>query len=197
MSVYCDWLRYFDLQLLSQCGSTYNCQSRSVYEIHQDVSGALSKQPTNNKPDIRRSPEIHLACGRDVQQCWKMTSCLGEGLSSDLLLSAISVPLSCHFLSSVLSCLIIRLQTFCRLVSASGRHSARFPEMSLLVVIDVAVKFQESVTLPRPVRIRRAKDNRIRSSDHSENRVQRQSVLLGTVMKVQQSLRNVVLILQW
>ena len=33
VSVYCDWVR-FDLQLLSQCGSTYNSLSRSVPEIH-------------------------------------------------------------------------------------------------------------------------------------------------------------------
>ena len=32
-----------DLQLLSQCGSTYNCLSRSVPEIHSHVAGTLSK----------------------------------------------------------------------------------------------------------------------------------------------------------
>ena len=34
----------FDLQLLSQCGSTYNCLGRS--EIHWHVAGTLSNQPT-------------------------------------------------------------------------------------------------------------------------------------------------------
>ena len=38
-----------DLQLLSQCGSTHNCLSRSVPEIHSHVAGTLSKQPTNRK----------------------------------------------------------------------------------------------------------------------------------------------------
>ena len=33
--VYCDWVReQFNLQLLSQCGSTCNCLSRSASEIH-------------------------------------------------------------------------------------------------------------------------------------------------------------------
>ena len=36
-----------DLQLPSQCGSTYNCLSRSVPEIHWHVAGTSSKQPTN------------------------------------------------------------------------------------------------------------------------------------------------------
>ena len=33
MLVYCDWVRNFDLLLLSQCGSMYNCVSGSVPEI--------------------------------------------------------------------------------------------------------------------------------------------------------------------
>ena len=41
------WDRKFDLQLLSQCGSMYNCLSRSISEIHWHVAGALSKQATN------------------------------------------------------------------------------------------------------------------------------------------------------
>ena len=36
----------FDLQLLSQCGRTYNCLSRSVPEIHLHVAGTLSNQRT-------------------------------------------------------------------------------------------------------------------------------------------------------
>ena len=48
VSVYCDWVRWkFDLQLLSQCGSTYNCLSRSVPVIHSHVAGMLSNQKTN------------------------------------------------------------------------------------------------------------------------------------------------------
>ena len=36
VAAYCDWVRkkVGDLQFLSQCSSTYNCQSRSVPEIH-------------------------------------------------------------------------------------------------------------------------------------------------------------------
>ena len=43
--------RKFDLQLLSQCGLTLNCPSRSVPEIHENVAGTLNnQQPTNNNP---------------------------------------------------------------------------------------------------------------------------------------------------
>ena len=41
------WDGKFDLQLLSQCGSTQNCLSRSVPEIHSHVAGMLSNQQTN------------------------------------------------------------------------------------------------------------------------------------------------------
>ena len=34
----------FDLQFLSQCGSTYNCLSTFTPEIHQHVVGTLSNQ---------------------------------------------------------------------------------------------------------------------------------------------------------
>ena len=44
VSVYYDWERYNDLQLPSQCGSTYNCTSRSVPEIHYHVAGTFSNQ---------------------------------------------------------------------------------------------------------------------------------------------------------
>ena len=44
------WDGKFDLQLLSQCGSMYNCLSRSVPEIHWHVAGTLSKQAT--KPNL-------------------------------------------------------------------------------------------------------------------------------------------------
>ena len=37
----------FDLQLLSQCDSTYTCLSRSVPEIHLHVAGTLCNQPAN------------------------------------------------------------------------------------------------------------------------------------------------------
>ena len=39
-----------DLQLLSQCGSTQNCLSRSVPEIHSHVAGTLNKQASNQLP---------------------------------------------------------------------------------------------------------------------------------------------------
>ena len=39
-----------DLQLLSECGSTSNCLSRSVPEIHWPVAGTLIKQPGNQVP---------------------------------------------------------------------------------------------------------------------------------------------------
>ena len=41
--------RKFDLQLLSQCGSTYTCLSRPVPEIHLHVAWTLSNQSTNKK----------------------------------------------------------------------------------------------------------------------------------------------------
>ena len=41
----CD--RKFDLQLLSQCGSSYNCLLGSVNEIHLHVAGGLSNQNTS------------------------------------------------------------------------------------------------------------------------------------------------------
>ena len=43
------WDEKFGLQLLSQCGSTYNCLSRSVPEIHSCVPGTLNNQPTNKQ----------------------------------------------------------------------------------------------------------------------------------------------------
>ena len=47
MSVYSDWVRWkVDMQLLSQCGSTYNCLSRTVPEIYLHVAGTLSSQLT-------------------------------------------------------------------------------------------------------------------------------------------------------
>ena len=41
------WDVNFDLQLLSRCGSMYNCLSRSVPEIHWHVAGMLSNLPIN------------------------------------------------------------------------------------------------------------------------------------------------------
>ena len=41
--------RKFNLQLLSQCGSTYNWLRRSVPEIHKHVSGMLSNQQTTQR----------------------------------------------------------------------------------------------------------------------------------------------------
>ena len=43
----CD--RKFDLQLLSQCGSSHICSSRSVAGMHKHVAGTLSKQATNKQ----------------------------------------------------------------------------------------------------------------------------------------------------
>ena len=40
--------RKFDLQLLTPCGCTYSCLSRSVPDIHWHVAGMLTNQPTNN-----------------------------------------------------------------------------------------------------------------------------------------------------
>ena len=53
-----------DLQVLSQCGSTSNCLSRSVPEIHWHVAGSLSNQPTNKQT----VPEKRLACSWDCKQ---------------------------------------------------------------------------------------------------------------------------------
>ena len=41
------WDGKLDLQPPSRCGSTYNCLSRSVPEIHWHVAGTLSKQASN------------------------------------------------------------------------------------------------------------------------------------------------------
>ena len=62
----------FDLQLLSQCGSTYNCLSRSVPEIHTHVAGTLSNQQTNQKLDVvsslmRSTPKVQPAM--DSETC--------------------------------------------------------------------------------------------------------------------------------
>ena len=47
LSVYRDWVGgKFNLQLLSQCGSTYTWLGRSVPEVHQSVAGTLSNQHT-------------------------------------------------------------------------------------------------------------------------------------------------------
>ena len=64
------WDGKFDLQLLSQCGSTYTCLSRSVPEIHSHVAGTLSNQPTNkqtNKPI--RDPTC-----RDLRWCTSLNT---------------------------------------------------------------------------------------------------------------------------
>ena len=54
VSVYCDLVRWkvLDWQLLSQCGSTCNCVSRYVPEIHSPVAGTLSNQQTNSGTDL-------------------------------------------------------------------------------------------------------------------------------------------------
>ena len=46
-----EWDGKFGLQLLFQCGSTYNCLSRSVPKIHSHVAGTLSNQPTKDTID--------------------------------------------------------------------------------------------------------------------------------------------------
>ena len=48
MSIYSDWVRW---KVLSQCGSTYTCLSRSVPEIHSHVAGTQSNQQTNQSFD--------------------------------------------------------------------------------------------------------------------------------------------------
>ena len=45
-------LRLGNLQLISLCGSTYNCLSRSVPEIHKRVAVTLSSQPTNQQTPV-------------------------------------------------------------------------------------------------------------------------------------------------
>ena len=47
VSIYCGCVRKLVLQFLSQCGSTYNCLSRSVPDIHKYVTGTKTNQPTN------------------------------------------------------------------------------------------------------------------------------------------------------
>ena len=46
--------RKLDLQLLSQCGSTLNCLSRSVPEIHSHVAGTLSNQQSKTKQSTKK-----------------------------------------------------------------------------------------------------------------------------------------------
>ena len=57
-----------DLQLVSQCGSTYNCLSGSAPEIHSHVSGTSSnKQSINPKPFTEGAGWL-LACLTSQQQ---------------------------------------------------------------------------------------------------------------------------------
>ena len=48
------WLddRMFDLQLQSQCGSTYNCQSLLIPGIHLHAAGMLSNQQTTTSSEF-------------------------------------------------------------------------------------------------------------------------------------------------
>ena len=48
------WDSKFDLPRLSQCGSTYNCLSRSVPEIHWRVAGTLRDQKTTTTTTTTR-----------------------------------------------------------------------------------------------------------------------------------------------
>ena len=52
------------LQLVSQCGSTSHCLSRSIPEIHSHVAGTLSNQPTNKL--------------RPLPQCGSTYACLSR-----------------------------------------------------------------------------------------------------------------------
>ena len=58
------WEKKNDLQVLSQCGSTFNCLSRSVPEIHKPFAGTSS----NNQPP------------QTIQGIWKQ-DCLRGGVA--------------------------------------------------------------------------------------------------------------------
>ena len=66
----------FDLQLLSQCGSTYNCLSRSVPEIHLHVAGTLSNQPTNKQNHLNTVSirSVSLFKNEHVKFLWDATT---------------------------------------------------------------------------------------------------------------------------
>ena len=67
-----------DLQLLSQCGSTYTCLSRSVPEIHLRVAGTLNNQPTTTAYHVDL---------QDLSTFYHFTT-----PSSSLVLSGLSIP---------------------------------------------------------------------------------------------------------
>ena len=63
----------FDLQLLSQCGSTQNCLSRSVPEIHSHVAGALSNQQTTTTPNWVKGTLTNQETNGDTPQTFRVT----------------------------------------------------------------------------------------------------------------------------
>ena len=67
------WDRWFDLQLLSQCGSTYNCLSRSVPRKHHYVAGVLSNQPS----PTTTVQAWFMSAGMFVLPCGKSVTCTG------------------------------------------------------------------------------------------------------------------------
>ena len=89
---HCDWLARCpnavsgrggrsDLQLQSQCGSTYTCLSRCVPEIHRHAAGALRHQSTNRHTAGEAPGQglSGLSCsalynGNDNSCCWLVAS---------------------------------------------------------------------------------------------------------------------------
>ena len=73
------------MQLLSECGSTYNCLSSSVPEIHSYVAGTLSNQQTKNPfPSVSRfviSESVSLSVCLSLPVCLCVSDCLSLSLS--------------------------------------------------------------------------------------------------------------------
>ena len=70
MSVYCDCVdRKFGSQLVSQCGSTCSCLSRSGPEIHCHVAGTLSNQlvPSVLAEVGSRASQV---ANESAERCW-------------------------------------------------------------------------------------------------------------------------------
>ena len=88
------------LKLLSRCGSTYNCLSRSIPEIHSHVGGTLSKQqsPVPTLPGA-------WCCKVSARIAWSGVSILWQGEIESLI---------CNFYVSVAAGTIVRPDPFLR-----------------------------------------------------------------------------------
>ena len=67
------WIKKFDLQLMSQCGITHNCQSRSVPGIHLPYNtwGRYHRGRRPSSDDSFRSPTVILPSALDKPRIMK------------------------------------------------------------------------------------------------------------------------------